>query len=82
MTPFEVRLWALETILAFVVASQHMQSLDPEESLERLRTLVLLGDWPLIELPEEVREAALAELVRVAERIQTIQAELPRRLVD
>ncbi|HVR91410.1 MAG TPA: hypothetical protein VHG29_10000 [Novosphingobium sp.] len=82
MSPLEIRLWALETILAFVIASQHLQNSDPGAALERLHMLVLEGEWPLTEVPENAREAALDELARVAARVRAIQVELPRRLVD
>ena len=82
LTPLDIRLWALETILAYVVASQHMQDTAPKAALERLSALVIAGQWSLADLPDSLREAALAELARVAERIHAIQSELPPRLVD
>ena len=80
--PMDLRIWAIETTLAFMVASQHLQTADPGAALARLRTLVLAQDWPLNDLPEASHPAAIKELEHLAARIIAIQKMIPQRLVD
>ena len=82
LSPMDLRIWAIETTLAFVMASQHLQTSDPTAALGRLRLLVLAQAWPLSELPQASHAAAIAELERVAARIAAIQKMIPQRLVD
>jgi hypothetical protein len=75
----EVRVRVLETLVAFQFAAQHMQTSDPAAAVRRLRDMLV--DRARDEDPgseAEVRAALEASL----ERIQSLQDELPRRLVD
>jgi hypothetical protein len=75
----EVRVRVLETLVAFQFAAQHMQTSDPAAAVRRLRDMLV--DRARDEDPgsaAQVRAALEASL----ERIQSLQNELPRRLVD
>jgi hypothetical protein len=79
----EARIWALETLVAFLFAAQHMQTPDPAAAVARLRAL-LLGRTDIPGAPADAagRDAALAQLERSVARITALQESLPRRLVD
>jgi hypothetical protein len=79
LAALEVRVRVLETLVAFQFAAQHMQTSDPAAAVRRLRDLLVdraREDDPAS--AEQVRAALTASL----ERIESLQAELPRRLVD
>jgi hypothetical protein len=79
----EARIWALETLVAFLFAAQHMQTPDPAAAVARLRAMLLdRGDISGAPADRASREAALAELERSVGRITELQENLPKRLVD
>ncbi len=79
----EARIWALETLVAFLFAAQHLQTPDPAAAVARLRTFLIdRPDIPGAPAGADARDAALAELERSVNRIVELQDRLPRRLVD
>ncbi len=79
-----VKLWVLETLVAFQFAIQHMQTSDPAASIRLLRTHLIdkAREFGLPGLAPRDHAAALAELERSLDRIAMLQASIPRRLVD
>ena len=78
LAEIEVRLSALEILMAFQFAAQHMQTSDPAGAIHRLRSLLLEREGASGE-----RQAAISTaLERVVQRIVDLQERLPRRLVD
>ncbi|MDH7971462.1 hypothetical protein QH494_04650 [Sphingomonas sp. AR_OL41] len=76
----EARLAALEMLVSFLFASQHMQTADPAAALKRLRAdLIENRDTPVATHPSS---AFSATLDRVVAGIVEIQDILPKRLVD
>ncbi len=79
----EARIWALETLVAFLFAAQHMQTPDPAAAVARLRAQLIERAGDEVLPGDHIRrEAALAELDRAVGRILGLQERLPRRLVD
>ena len=80
----EVRLWALETLVAFQFAAQHLQTSDPTAAIKRLQTLLIeRAHEPSFNAADAAHlKAASAELEKSVERILALQEQLPRRLVD
>jgi hypothetical protein len=79
----EARVWALEMLVAFLFAAQHMQTPDPAAAVQRLKDMLIdrAGEHDLPE-GEALRAAVLAELERAVGRAEVLQGMLPRRLVD
>jgi hypothetical protein len=84
LSQIEVRLWALETLVAFQFAAQHLQSSDPAAAIKRLQTLLIerAHESSFNAADADHLKAASAELEKSVERILAIQEQLPRRLVD
>ena len=76
-----VRLQALEILVAFLFAAQHMQTTDPAAAVSRLRSM-LLEQFADRSSDAKDRNAVLAALEREVQHIQALQAKLPIRLVD
>ena len=80
----ELRLLALETLVAFQFAGRHLQTNDPAAASAQLRQF--LADEardPLFPDLGAADSAALsAELERTVERILRLQKRIPARLVD
>ena len=82
-TDLEARIAALEMLVIFQFASQHMQTSDPASAIHRLRTLLLdRADPHPTDADEQRRKAALAAMHQILRRIADLQEKLPRRLVD
>jgi hypothetical protein len=77
----EARLAAMETMIAFLFASQHMLTADPAAALERLRQMIVAGKLTPPDT-DPSPEAYAAATSRIVDRIVALQRDLPRRLVD
>lgn len=77
----ETRLAALEFLVAYLFASQHLQTADPAAALDRLQMLLRNsedGETPA-RWPEPTVRIATERLL---ELMATIQETIPKRLVD
>lgn len=77
MTSFETRLAFLEELVVLLFASEHMLSSDPAQAARRLEDF-LQGRADLNDASPERR--ALAQ--EIIARIEQVQRELPKKLVD
>lgn len=75
----EARLDALEKVVCFLVAAQHMQSPDPDAAVARLRQILATDEDTNRDAPNGSVEVAERRLLDI---IGALQAALPRRLVD
>lgn len=84
LAAIKIRLQALETLVAFQFAAQHMQTADPAAAIARLRELLVdrAAEIPMPGLDPSLADRARTELRQAVERILDLQAQLPRRLVD
>ncbi len=84
LAAIKIRLQALETLVAFQFAAQHMQTPDPAAAIGRLRELLVdrAAEIPMPGLDPSLADRARTELQQTLDRILALQAQLPRRLVD
>jgi hypothetical protein len=82
LSGIEARLRVLETLVAFQFAAQHMQTSDPAAAVRRLRELLVDNAREGSEADPELAPRVRAELQAALDRIQSLQEQLPRRLVD
>jgi hypothetical protein len=82
LAAIEVRLSVLEMLVAFQFAAQHMQTSDPAGAIRRLRSLLLERMEAGASAGDGRQDAISAAMERAIQRIDDLQGQLPRRLVD